>query len=296
MPVYPITFSIAESKLMKSITKKERFISKLIPGLISSYIYRTEEEYYTQYNESYFALTIKKAGWDCMRHYEILACGCLPYFPDIELCPTYTMALLPKDMIKESNSLYISYKDKDIDEVFTTKYTELLSRMLLYTYNNLTTKKMAEYILTVSGNSSAKKILFLSAYLEPDYLRCVTLQGFKELLGSSCHDYPKVDHIYTNAGIDYSSKYGKGFTYTNLVDQSLHDNNLDISVKEDILNKKYDIVIYGSYHRGMPFYDLVMKVYTAEQVILLCGEDDHVCTYKNFTEVGHTVFVRELHI
>jgi hypothetical protein len=296
MPLYPITFSIAESKLVKSIPKKERMISNLIPGELSTYIYTTEEEYYTQYKESYFALTTKKAGWDCMRHYEILACGCIPYFPDIELCPPYTMALLPKHMIKEGNSLYMSYKNKEIDEDFTSKYMNLSSRMLDYTYTNLTTKKMAEYILTMSRNTGAKTILYLSGKLEPDYLRCLTLQGFKELMGSSCHDYPKVEHIYTNAKINYSSKYGTGFSYTNLVDQSLHDTNLDLSVEEDIRNKKYDIIIYGSYHRGMPFYDLVMNVYKAEEVILLCGEDEHDCTFSIFAERGHHVFVRELQV
>ena len=231
-----------------------------------------------------------------MRHYEILACGCIPYFPDIELCPPYTMALLPKHMIKEGNSLYMSYKNKEIDEDFTSKYMNLSSRMLDYTYTNLTTKKMAEYILTMSRNTGAKTILYLSGKLEPDYLRCLTLQGFKELMGSSCHDYPKVEHIYTNAKINYSSKYGTGFSYTNLVDQSLHDTNLDLSVEEDIRNKKYDIIIYGSYHRGMPFYDLVMNVYKAEEVILLCGEDEHDCTFSIFAERGHHVFVRELQV
>jgi hypothetical protein len=46
--------------------------------------YNTEEEYYNEYKKSYFAITTKKCGWDCMRHYEILANGCIPYFLNIE--------------------------------------------------------------------------------------------------------------------------------------------------------------------------------------------------------------------
>jgi hypothetical protein len=33
---------------------------------------------------SYFAFTHKRGGWDCMRHYEILASGCVPYMADIQ--------------------------------------------------------------------------------------------------------------------------------------------------------------------------------------------------------------------
>lgn len=44
-----------------------------------SYSYDTEAEYNKQYSESYFAVSSKKAGWDCLRHYEIIAAGCIPY-------------------------------------------------------------------------------------------------------------------------------------------------------------------------------------------------------------------------
>ena len=57
---------------------------------------------------------------------------------------------------------------------------------------------------------------------------------------------------------------------------------------------KYDIVIYGSYHRGMPFYDLVNQIYKSNEVILLCGEDIHNCDNYEWVVKGHNVFVREL--
>ena len=45
---------------------------------------------------------------------------------------------------------------------------------------------------------------------------------------------------------------------------------------------------------GMPLYELVMNNYDASRVILLCGEDEHKCDYKRYTDIGHFVFVREL--
>lgn len=67
--------------------------------------FETEEEYYKQYSKSLFGYTMKKAGWDCMRHYEILGAGALPYFADIENKPETTMATWPINLQKDVNSL-----------------------------------------------------------------------------------------------------------------------------------------------------------------------------------------------
>ena len=298
MPVYPITFSIPESKIVDTIPIKTKVLSSLMPSLIpgnaSSYIYNTEKDYYNEYKSSLFATTFKKGGWDCMRHYEILACGAIPYFPNIENCPINTLALLPKDLIKHGNTLYNKYAKTPISEIDMTECNFLIKSLLEYTRNTLTTKKMAQYILDKTNNSNVKRILFLSGSTEADYLRCVTLHGFKELLGSECHDYPMIPHIYKSNSINYSKLYGKGITYSNLLDSTLHDSSLDICIESDIVNHTYDLIIYGSYHRGMPFYNKVMSNYSPDTVILLCGEDDHSCNYNVYVERGHHVFVREL--
>lgn len=48
----------------------------------SNYRYGPDDEaaYHKMYQNSLFALTKKKGGWDCLRHYEILANGCIPIF------------------------------------------------------------------------------------------------------------------------------------------------------------------------------------------------------------------------
>ena len=295
--LHPITFSFPEEKLITHIPIKTKVLSSLIPGDISTYIYNTEQEYYDEYRQSMFAITQKKAGWDCMRHYEIIANGCIPYFINIEGCPPTTMALLPKDLIQEGNALYGSLKDKSISEFSSddmSACTVILQKLLDYTRSNLTTTAMATYILKQSNHLNAKRILYLSGDTRPDYLRCVTLHGFKLLAGVQCHDYPIVPHIYKTTTIDYSRLYGKGITYTNILEPTLHDYNADATVKDDILNKVYDVIIYGSYHRGMPFYDIVKKVYDPQDVLLLCGDDIHRCNNMEYVRMGHHVFVREL--
>ena len=153
---------------------------------------------------------------------------------------------------------------------------------------------MANYILNKSGFTKATKILYLSKDISPDYLRCVTLHGFKEILGDMCHDYPKIPHIYKSFHINYKQLYGKGITYTNLLEQELHNDELDSTIDEDIRNKKYDIVIYGSFARGMLKYDIVSKYYNPNEIILLCGEDRNNVPYKEWLDKGHHVFIREL--
>jgi hypothetical protein len=291
--LHPITFSFPEEKVIREIPIKMKLVSSLIPGKLDTYIYTNESDYYNEYQQSLFALTTKKAGWDCMRHYEIIANGCIPYFPDIEKCPPNTMALFPKDLIKEGNLLYNRYKELELSPSIINNCKELITKLVAYLRDHLTTTKMAKYILNTTGKD-VKSILFLSGQSTPDYLRCVTLHGFKSILGSKCHDYPKIPHIYKSSINNYAKLYGKGITYTNLLDQDMRDDSLDKTLMEDIHNKKYDIIIYGSYHRGIPYYNIISRIYPASDIILLCGEDIHKCNYQVCINRGHRVFVREL--
>jgi len=288
--LFPITFSIPEEKIIQVFPKKSKLLSNLIPGNLKTYIYYTEQEYYAEYQCSYFAMTTKKAGWDCMRHYEILANGCLPYFPQIEECPLATMVMLPKHLIMRSNRLY---KKMKIDLSSNLKeYSELWREFMSYLREYLTTKKVSNYILTRSLHSHASKILFLSGCIRPDYLRCLTLHGLKMSIGSNCHDYPKLPHMYCD--FKGGQLYGRGFSYSKLLDPSTRNDTLDITIMDDIRKKQYDIVIYGSYHRGMPFYDIICQYYPTSKIILLCGEDLHCCDNYIYVKKGHPVFVREM--
>lgn len=297
----PITFSISEEKIINNVPKKTKILSSLIPGKLSTYIYNNETDYYNEYKQSFFATTTKKAGWDCMRHYEILANGCIPYFPNIEKCPTNTMALLPKKLLYEGNELYKNFSKKNINELTNddiNEYNILVTKLLDYTKKNLTTYMMSKYILEKININTKElnnlNILFLSRDTNPDYLRCVTLHGFKMLLGNRCHDYPKIPHIYKSDNINYKKLYGKGITYTNLLDSTLHNDDLDNKIEETIKNKYYNIIIYGSYHRGMPFLNIVNEIYKPNEIILLCGEDIHHCNYNEWLQKGYNIFVREL--
>lgn len=61
--LFPITLSIPKEKIcdINDINiQKTKILSNLIPGNISTYIYNTEQEYYNEYQQSYFAINKKK--------------------------------------------------------------------------------------------------------------------------------------------------------------------------------------------------------------------------------------------
>jgi hypothetical protein len=295
--VHPITFSFPEEKVVTSLSPKTKLMSGMLPGVASTYIYNCERDYYDEYRRSIFATTTQKGGWDCMRHYEIIANGCIPYFPNIESCPEQTMVLLPKWLMLEGNALYDSLKHKqlqDLTQAETDECTALAWRFVEYLLAHLTTRKVAMYMLERANRPACKAVLYLTHDPNPDYLRCLTLHGLKSLFGARCHDAPHVRHLYQHADMEYSNLYGRGITYTNLLETTARDPDLDATLEVDIAAKRYDIVVYGSYHRGMPHYELVRSVYQPDEVILLCGEDIHHCNYHEWTARGHHVFVREL--
>lgn len=143
--VFPITFGIPKEKIVESVPRKFKARAHIIPGDISTYIFFKESEYYKDYQESKYAITSKKAGWDCLRHYEILANGCIPYFPYIEECPPNTLKGFPKEIIKKTNEIINSGEVGDLD---VRPYIESL---LSWTRIYLTTEKIVTNILHKSN-------------------------------------------------------------------------------------------------------------------------------------------------
>jgi hypothetical protein len=132
--VFPISFGAPKEKIVKSIPTKTQDWGTVIPGDMSTYIFEDEKSYYDDYQKSYFSLTHKKGGWDCMRHYEILLNGCVPYFPDIQNCPTSTMVNFPKDLCSSANEMIKR------EELNLNKYFDLANNFLVYTRQKLTTE------------------------------------------------------------------------------------------------------------------------------------------------------------
>jgi hypothetical protein len=136
----PITFGIPTSKLAIPNKNKTQDYATCIPGQPETYIFKEEKTYYEDYQKSFYGVTMKKAGWDAMRHYEILGNYCMPYFLGLEDCPQQTLANLPKELLLEGRELVNNFDEQ--------KYFIILNELFNYTKNNLTTKNIANYIIS----------------------------------------------------------------------------------------------------------------------------------------------------
>jgi hypothetical protein len=301
---FPIQYSIPECKIVKTIPEKTKDFANVIPrgpGDKSAYIYSDEDHYYADYQSSYYALTSKKGGWDCLRHYEILANGCIPYFVDIDQCPPNTMHFLPKDLIKEAMNLDgVSHMHIDHTKFDTQKYHQLLEKILEHTRKHLTSKSIVEYLLKTVNYSGNGKILFISLESryesEPraEYMRDLILIGLKEVLHDNVIDVPKIEHVYKDYSKDTRALYGKGFSYTKIIDDIPVDRS---DIEKRIQNRDFELIIFACVHDAFKYReytDLVSKYYQPHEIIYLCkNEGDHKCEYAYQLD---NLFIREYNI
>jgi hypothetical protein len=146
--ITPIQFAIPYEKVAQESIEKTQRIAKIDPRDKSTYIYSQEREYYLDYRSSLFAYTTKKAGWDCLRHYEIMANDAIPIFIDFDQCPLGTMQFFPRMEIVAANSLIM----KNGVEFFQTDqgfevWSKIHSQIKKFLVTNLTTVALANRIL-----------------------------------------------------------------------------------------------------------------------------------------------------
>lgn len=112
--VEPIAFSIPEDHLATGTEEKTRLLAShvvdadvaaLVQPAGTGYRFDTQEDYFADLRSARFAITTKKAGWECLRHYEIAAAGTVPCFRDLHDKP----ALSAPFGLDESNS--VAYSD-----------------------------------------------------------------------------------------------------------------------------------------------------------------------------------------
>jgi hypothetical protein len=310
MPVYPISFCIPEETIVQNLEEvlanKKQLEAFYQPG--QTYAFNHPEPYFKMYQEAFFGKTKKKGGWDCWRHLEILGNGCLPVFENLENLPKDIMTFYPKAIMYQANMLYEKYNGTNIlllgqDKVL---YDTLVRMSIQHLKEHLTTISMAKHVLkSVLGTediSNIKSILFLGSFLHVDFQRCLLLHGFKRLFGSKCVDVIRMSHLYTSCNVNEIYKYGLGFGFIGLLPDE-YDTECDrTNIEERIRTQEFDLIIYGSLHRGLLYIDDVLASYPRDKIVYIDGEDcsplftgenhDHDCRLKPFAKKGH-MFIRE---
>jgi hypothetical protein len=150
----PIHFAVPSVKFISdtdfedNLNRKTRAVAPCDPRDRSTYVFQTEGAYYQQYRESFFGVTTRKAGWDCMRHHEIVSQGTAPLFMGLEACPIWTIHRLPREQLLQLRELY--ERDPEMASPATrASYAGLMREVFSYYKRTFTTEALAEYVLGV---------------------------------------------------------------------------------------------------------------------------------------------------
>ncbi len=158
-PLRPISFGIPEHLLLDALPCKSKdFPSHVVDaevaarvGAATSYAFADEAAYYADLRATRFGITTKRGGWDCMRHYEVAASGCVMCFRQLGAKPR-TCAPHGLD---SSNAL--EYEDADdllarVEALTPDSERELQEAALLWARDN-TTRAVATRFLRALGYS-----------------------------------------------------------------------------------------------------------------------------------------------
>lgn len=171
--IRPIHFAFPAGKIAKTFTNKTKLLAHIIPGVAETFIFNDEKSYFEDYQQSLFGYTWRKAGWDCLRHYEIICNNCIPLFLDIYHCPDTICTTIPKDLLKQYYEVSgiaelfslreeMQYDDRrcivvnrdlnkindlELSDSFYETYFLYLEKLQAYAQENLTTTTLAKYVI-----------------------------------------------------------------------------------------------------------------------------------------------------
>jgi len=275
--IVPLSFSIPDECVVESVPKKEVLLASMIPGELSTYKYgkNDEDAYYDMYRKSRFAITKKKGGWDCLRHYEILMNGCIPLFENLKKCPEHTMTTYPKHLNDEAHELYNNWQETEEN---IEKYNILCSTFLEHTRKFCTTSYASKIVLSnIKNGNKIKNILLVACNDGHNYSREFTWIGLKRYIQSIfgvAVEYPKRSVLYKD--FDIHSTQTCVFTYSRRLENDYEMEESEIIDK--INNNFWDLIIYGKVgpdeYCDFPLFDIVKTKYNREKLAFIFGGDE----------------------
>ncbi len=285
------------------ISDKKYVVAPLIPGDASNYLFGAGEDtkYYNMYNNSAFALTKKKGGWDCLRHYEILANGCIPIFEDLNKCPADTLSSFPKELLAETYKTLLPWKNAEEQR---EAYNVHSAKLLEFAKTNCSVSATAGHFLQNmahllsnrrDGASNPPHILMLVGHLGVNYTRELTWIGIKrwaKTTGSTAVEWPPLDYLYDDfPETRLKELYGNGFTYSRRLSADSRHVMTETELIASIKEKRWDMIIYGKVGPdemaegsvpNLPFWEHVFKRYSRDEIAFWYGGDGmQDMTYAN---------------
>lgn len=241
-PVYPISFSYPSMKWERYTNLRYNCVrphdfSYIIPG--RPYSFEREEDYMNTYGKCKFAITMKKAGYDCLRHYEILAAGAVPYFIGLSDIPRNTMHTFPASLIKQVMQLpgvpsedVVVQTIKDgtgvpfIDHcIFDNNHFEFLRTSLMrICANQILTSHLYKYLKASNKKlkTSSRVAVWTHTKTEcwVDYQHVMVCIALIEA-GHHIVVNVNIDFIFEDTDVNPLTLYGRGFSISKCVNASL---------------------------------------------------------------------------
>ncbi len=164
---YPISFSLPQEKIWRgdNAEKMKDFPTHIVDKEVASkvqqsffsatgsdkYIFTSETEYYQDLRKSRFGITTKRAGWDCLRHYELAANGCVLCFKDLDFKPP---TCAPQGLDESNCIIYHNYDElkAKIAALSDNDYKRLQKASYQWIENNTTLVRAQEFLKTCLPN------------------------------------------------------------------------------------------------------------------------------------------------
>ena len=206
----------------------------MLPGRGETYRFASEHAYYAQYAGALFGVTLKKAGMDCLRHYEILAAGAVPYFlglDELERRPL-TMLPFPRQLVRAAMQLRGVPPEEEVRRALWAAeppridwanfdwggYCAIRSKLLRHTAAQLTTASLARYFLhQLHGVGVARPRLLFVSSTDVEYQSGTLYHGLRGVLGARMSAWlgaraaARKRILYRDHARD--DGYGGGFSY-----------------------------------------------------------------------------------
>jgi len=296
--IYSLPYCIPDELIVsteEALAAKKTVFASVNPNDRNTYIYGPgqEKEYYNMYKEARFAYTCKKGGWDCLRHYEIMANGCIPIFQNIEQCPEKTLCTFPKELLIHVYKELLPWDENSAEKKL--KYAFYLSKMMENIREYCTCSKMAEYVIETMSiyrapDSPIRNILLIMGNIGVNYTRelvWIGINRYIQSIGGVAVELPKIDFLYESYPEENKKGlYGFGYTYSRRLKEDNTSGSGSLTEEEIVRrlqNKEFDLVIYGKMGPDegwqgtmprSPLWNIVESVYNKNEIVFLYGGDE----------------------
>jgi hypothetical protein len=174
--VRPLAFSIPEQWLVESVPEKTKLfprhivdpeLARRLPNATLDYAFDEEDAYFDDLRLAGFGITTKRTGWDCMRHYELAASGCVLCFRALNEKP---LLCAPHGL---DNRNCLVYRDADDLEAkiaaLDDRAVQRLQEAAMQWAAEHTTRRRAEAFLADLGYADAVAGLGMEVAGDPRY-------------------------------------------------------------------------------------------------------------------------------